>query len=120
MRPDTKNDQGPKRKAAGRVHPAATTCKGGVAPAGYAHSIADRIEPEGGFLQRRLQRFIRDRARYGEPGTCWWCGRRTWWRSRAFPDVVRCGFCSPPAPGVAVEWLGGGGSISGEIPGAGS
>jgi len=40
-----------------------------------------------------------------EDGPCQWCGRREWWRSKAWPDVVRCGWCSPPAPGVAVEWL---------------
>jgi hypothetical protein len=41
------------------------------------------------------------------PGTgpCGWCGRSEWWRSILCPDVVRCGWCSPPAPGVAVEWL---------------
>ncbi len=38
-------------------------------------------------------------------GACPWCGRRDWWRSKAWPDVVRCGWCSPPAPGVAVVWL---------------
>ncbi len=36
---------------------------------------------------------------------CWWCGQREWWRSKAWPDVVRCGWCSPPAPGVPVDWL---------------
>jgi len=43
-------------------------------------------------------------ARRGE-GPCWWCGWRDWWRSVHWPDVVRCGNCHPPAPGVAVEWL---------------
>jgi len=38
-------------------------------------------------------------------GPCYWCGRRDWWRSVHWPDVVRCGNCHPPAPGVAVEWL---------------
>jgi hypothetical protein len=36
---------------------------------------------------------------------CSWCGRRQWWRSQAWPDVVRCGWCSPPVPGLPVEWL---------------
>jgi hypothetical protein len=40
-----------------------------------------------------------------EDGPCQWCGRREWWQSQAWPDVLRCGRCSPPAPGVAVEWL---------------
>lgn len=40
-----------------------------------------------------------------EDGPCPWCGRRDWWRSQAWPDVVRCGRCSPPAPGVSVVWL---------------
>jgi len=40
-----------------------------------------------------------------DPGTCWNCGRRAWWRSVEWPDVLRCGNCHPPAPGVAVEWL---------------
>jgi len=38
-------------------------------------------------------------------GPCYWCGRRAWWRSVLWPDVLRCGNCHPPAPGVAVEWL---------------
>ncbi len=38
-------------------------------------------------------------------GPCWWCGRRGWWRSVAWPDVVRCGWCHPPASGSRVEWL---------------
>jgi hypothetical protein len=40
-----------------------------------------------------------------EDGPCCRCGRRDWWQSQAWPDVVRCGWCSPPAPGVAAEWL---------------
>ena len=43
-------------------------------------------------------------GRRGE-GPCWWCGRRDWWQSVRWSDVVRCGNCHPPAPGVAVEWL---------------
>ena len=46
------------------------------------------------------------RATLPEPSSaCPWCGRRDWWRSRVWPDVVRCGWCSPPASGVAAEWL---------------
>jgi len=93
-----------------------------VAPAGQSESLypaRGEIEPEAGFLQRRLQAFVQARAQYGPLGTCWFCGHGTWWRSAAFPDVVRCGFCSPPAPGVPVEWLGGGGAISGEMPTSG-
>jgi hypothetical protein len=105
MRVDPENDQATERKATGRRSCSAVGSNGGHAPAGCTHSTVDRIEPEARFLQRRLQEFMRSRARHGEPGTCWWCGRRSWWRSRAFPDVVRCGNCSPPAPGVAVEWL---------------
>lgn len=40
-----------------------------------------------------------------EDGPCPWCGQREWWQSLVWPDVVRCGWCSPPAPGVAVERL---------------
>jgi hypothetical protein len=107
------------KKAAGRLHAAAATCKGALPPAGCAHStpLVDRIEPEAGFLQRRLEQFVR--ARRGGRAACFWCGHGTWWRSLAFPDVVRCGRCSPPAPGVAVQWLTEGGGISGEMPGPG-
>jgi hypothetical protein len=40
-----------------------------------------------------------------EGGRCDWCGRSDWWRSKAWPDVVRCGWCFPPVPGLPVEWL---------------
>jgi hypothetical protein len=91
-----------------------------VAPAGQCeplHPSGGEIEPEAGFLQRRLRRFLRARAQRGTRAPCWWCGHTSWWRSLAMPDVVRCGFCSPPAPGVAAEWLGEVEAISGEIPG---
>lgn len=38
-------------------------------------------------------------------GACYWCGRSDWWRSKAWPDVIRCGNCCPPAPWVPVDWL---------------
>jgi hypothetical protein len=106
-------------KAAGGGVEDAASDNHGFPPAGFVHSMVDRSEPEAGFLLKRLQAFLRARAQHGPLGTCWFCGRRTWWRSAAVPDVVRCGFCSPPAPGVAVEWLGDGGAISGEMPGPG-
>jgi hypothetical protein len=40
-----------------------------------------------------------------EDRVCSWCGRREWWQSKAWPDVVRCGWCSAPAPGAPVVWL---------------
>ena len=36
---------------------------------------------------------------------CGWCGRRDWWRSVTWPDVVRCGWCHPPLSGPGIEWL---------------
>jgi hypothetical protein len=51
----------------------------------------------------RLADVLPDAAPGSRP--CCWCGRREWWRSKAWPDLVRCGWCSPPAPGVQVEWL---------------
>ena len=51
-----------------------------------------------------LPRFPKRMASPGA-GPCPWCGRREWWRSRTWPDVVRCGWCSPPVPGVPVERL---------------
>jgi len=38
-------------------------------------------------------------------GACWWCGRRDWWRSVTWPDVVRCGWCHPPVSAPGIEWL---------------
>ena len=76
--------------------------------------LVDRITPKAGFLQRRLQEFIRSRAGPGDPGICWFCRHRVWWRPLALPDVLRCGSCSPPVPGLAVEWIG---EPSGRSPG---
>jgi len=91
-----------------------------VAPAGRCeplYPIRGDIEPEAGFLQRRLRAFVRARAQWGARAPCWFCGHTVWWRSVVVPDVVRCGFCSPPAAGVEVEWLGEVEAISGEMPG---
>jgi len=38
-------------------------------------------------------------------GPCGWCGRRDWWRSVRWSDVVRCGWCHAPASDGPVEWL---------------
>jgi len=49
-----------------------------------------------------------EKPRGPRPGIdpCCWCGRSVWWRSRLWPDVVRCGWCSPPAESGLVEWIG--------------
>jgi hypothetical protein len=91
----------------------------GSSPAGRGNCSVNFIELEAAFRRRRLVEFIRSRARPGDLGICYWCRRRVWWRSVAVPSVVRCGFCSPPAPGIAVEWLEGGPGTSAEVPGPG-
>ncbi|NQT12730.1 MAG: hypothetical protein HQ582_08275 [Planctomycetes bacterium] len=36
---------------------------------------------------------------------CYWCGHLQWWRSTVSPDVIRCGWCHPPAVPRLAEWL---------------